>query len=173
MSRSGVSAGLERIDGIGRCGGTHIWFEAVAAHDIDGSIEQASDILLQANIVVNRDVGFGINLDHDVGVAVGAIVAPRTRTEQSSMGHAARTQSTLMLPKAVKDFLSVHNLNSTTKIDKAASLADQISTRGPELLCSGRKKWDHPGGFIPPDRPLTPPAPQRPSPRRPTSEFRS
>src|SRR6266849_2614637 len=108
MSRRGVWTALEGIDGIGRCGGTHIRFEAVAAHDIDGPIEQAGDILLQANIVVDRDVGFGINLDHDVGVAVRAIVTPRTRAEQGSMGYTARAQSTLMLPKAIKDFLSVH-----------------------------------------------------------------
>ena len=105
MSRSDVSVVLERIDGIGRCGGTDIRFEAVAAHDIDGPVEQAGDIFLQTNIIVDRDMGLGVNFDHDVGIAVGAAIPPRTRTKQRSVGYATHAQRALMLAKPVKDFL--------------------------------------------------------------------
>src|SRR5271163_162611 len=114
MSRSGVRAESEGIDGIGRRGGTDIGFQAVAAYDVNGAVEQAGNVLLQAHIVVNRDAGVGINLNHDVGVAVGAVVAARARTEQRGMRHTARAQSALVLPQPLKDFLPVHDELYTT-----------------------------------------------------------
>jgi hypothetical protein len=49
----------------------------------------------------------GIDLDHNIDVAVGSIVAPRTRTEQRRVTDATRAQGAFVLPQPGKDFLTV------------------------------------------------------------------
>jgi len=75
MSRSEVTAGTECIVGISRRDRTDIRFETVAAHHVNRAVEQAGYIRLQAHVIINRDAGFGIDVNHGAGVAVGAVVA--------------------------------------------------------------------------------------------------
>jgi hypothetical protein len=63
ISRSAVSTVLEGIDGVCGRSRTDVGFEAVTVHDIDGTIEQAGDVLLEACIVVYGKRRFRIDLD--------------------------------------------------------------------------------------------------------------
>jgi hypothetical protein len=91
-----------------RCGGrTDVGFQTFAIDDIDGSVKEAGDMLLKPDIILDGDVGLGIDFDHDVGVAVGSIVASRSRAKQRCTRHAARAQVTLVLPETVKNLLFV------------------------------------------------------------------
>ena len=49
--------------------------QPLALHDIDMSLEQAGDMILDAGILINANECVGIDLDHDV--AVGTRVTPR------------------------------------------------------------------------------------------------
>src|ERR1019366_478972 len=137
MSRSGISADLEGIDSVGRGSRTNIGFEAVAAHNVDGPVKQAGDIFLYSDVVVDRDVGFGIDLDHDVGVAVGAVIAPRARAEQGGMGHAALAQGAFVFPQPVKDILPVHDLIHIKKAGRThGPIFDRTSPRNARYWAS-------------------------------------
>jgi hypothetical protein len=72
------------------------------------AIKQTGDVLLEARIIENGDVCSGIDLDHDVGVAVGAVIAAHTRTEKCGTSDTARPQGGFVFPKLRKDLLSVH-----------------------------------------------------------------
>jgi hypothetical protein len=90
-------------------------FQAVSAHHIDGAIKQTGDVLFESCVIENRNVSIGVNLDHDVGVAVGAVIAVYARTEESGMSDAALPQGGLVFPKLRQDFLSNHNGFCSTK----------------------------------------------------------
>src|ERR1044071_1362113 len=107
MSRSAASAGSERINRVGRDGRFDVRLEPVAAHDIDGTIEQRGDVTLERDILVDADPGRRIDFDHDVDVAVGPFVAAGTRAEQGGMGDAVRAQGGLVLPQPVDDVLTI------------------------------------------------------------------
>jgi hypothetical protein len=109
MSRRAVSGDLEGIDRISGRRRTNIGFQAVAAHHIDRTIKQTGNILFESCVIENRDVSLGINLDHNVGIAVRTVIAAYTRPEKSGMRDAALAQGGLVFPKFRKDFLSVHN----------------------------------------------------------------
>src|SRR4051812_46269859 len=107
MSRSAASARSERINRVGRDGGFDVRLEPLAAQDIDGTIEQRRDVILERNILVDADPGRGIDFDHDVDIAVGPVVAASLRAEQGGMADAARPQGGLVLPQPVDDFLPI------------------------------------------------------------------
>src|SRR4051795_265623 len=92
MSRSAASAGSECINRVGRNGGVDVRLEALAAHNVDGTIEQRRDVILERDILVDADPGCRIDFDHDVDVAVGPVVTSGTRAEQGSMADAARAR---------------------------------------------------------------------------------
>ena len=73
---------LEGKNGLAFRRGADMGFQGLPVDDVNGAVEQAGDGPLQAHIVVDRQRRFGINVDQDVGIAVGAIVAARSRTEQ-------------------------------------------------------------------------------------------
>src|SRR5271168_3946768 len=108
---------LEGIDRIPRRGGTDMGFQSLAVDHVNAAVEQARDMALQTHIVVNRHGGFRcwVDVDHDIGVAVGAVIAARARTEQGGMRDAACAQVALVLAKPVKDLLPVHTVPHTTK----------------------------------------------------------
>src|SRR3954468_18644968 len=107
MSRSAASAESECINRVGRDGGFDVRLEPVAVHDIDGTIEQPRDVILERDILVDADPGRRIDFDHNVDVAVGPVVAAGTRAEQGGMADAARAQGGLILPQPVYDFLTI------------------------------------------------------------------
>src|SRR3954468_22949103 len=107
MSRSAASAESECINRVGRDGGFDVRLEPVAVHDIDGTIEQRRDVILERDILVDADPGRGIDFDHDIDIAVGPIVAAGPRAEQGGMADAAGAQGGLVLPQPVYDFLSI------------------------------------------------------------------
>src|SRR5690349_948212 len=110
MSRSAASGGSERINRVGRDGGFDVRLEPLAAHDIDGTIEQRCDVILERDILIDADPGGGIDFDHDVDVAVGPVVTAGTRAEQGGVADAARTQGSLVLPQPVDDFLPIFHV---------------------------------------------------------------
>src|SRR3954452_1266929 len=107
MSRSAASAGSERINRVGRDGGFDVGLEPFAAHDIDGTIEQRRNVILECNILVDADPGRRIDFDHDIDVTVGPVVAAGTRAEQGGMADAARAQGGLVLPQPVYYFVPI------------------------------------------------------------------
>src|SRR4051795_2839940 len=104
MSRSAASAGSECINRVGRDGGFNVRLEPLAAHNIDGTIEQRRDVILERDILIDADPGGGIDFDHDVDVVVGPVVAARSGAEQGGMADAARAQGGLVLPQPLYDF---------------------------------------------------------------------
>ncbi len=76
-----VALSSERVDGIGVRGRGDVRFEGLAIDHVYRSVEQVGDVLFQAGVAPDADVGVGIEFDHDVGVAVGAGVAAGARAE--------------------------------------------------------------------------------------------
>lgn len=118
MSRSANSAALEGIYGIRGRGGTDIRFQAITTDDIDRPIKQARYEFLQAHIVVNRDVSVGIDLNHNIRVAVRTIVAASARTEQSSVYYSPLAQDALVLSKPIKNLLLIHSVSDSKKCQR-------------------------------------------------------
>src|SRR5260221_2275812 len=108
MSRRAVVAALESIDGVGCGSGANIRFEPLTTDYVDWAVEQSSDVVLQSGVVEHCDACRGIEFNHDVDVAVGPIVAPRTRTKQYRMTHTSRPQRRFVVPEPGKNVLSVH-----------------------------------------------------------------
>ena len=77
MSQRRVEAGSERINGVSDGGGPDIGLQAVAPHHTDASIEQPGDVVLDSDVFIDSDPDSGIDLDHDIDIAVGALLAAR------------------------------------------------------------------------------------------------
>lgn len=93
-----ISVTLEGIDRISRCCGAHIRFQAVTIHNIYGAIKQTGYVILESHILVHGHMRIRLNFNHDIDVAVRAIVAARTRAKQGSMSNAALPQRPFMRP---------------------------------------------------------------------------
>src|ERR1700722_7386929 len=100
-SRFRGSDGLEGINRICRHGGTNVGFQRLAVDDIDRTGKKTGDVILQANIGIDVLDGLRRDVDHDVDVAVRAIVATRPRAEQGGMRDATLAQRALVLPEPV------------------------------------------------------------------------
>ena len=83
--------------------------QGFTVHDVDAAGEKSGNIIFQTHIGVNILHGIRFDIDHDVDIAVGPIVAARDRAEQSGVGYAARPQGGLVFPERGKDFLTVHS----------------------------------------------------------------
>jgi hypothetical protein len=70
--------------------------ESVAAYHVDGAIEQAGNIFFQTDVIEHGHARLGINLDHDIEVAVGPVLAAYDRAEHGGMTDAARPQGALV-----------------------------------------------------------------------------
>src|SRR5579863_2765118 len=116
MSRSAVSAALERIDGIVSGGGADVRLEAVAVHDIDGAVEQARNVILEPRIVEHGQMGVGIDLDHDIDVAVRTRLAPRNRAENGRAADATGAQIRFGSAKGLDGLASIHSHDISTKL---------------------------------------------------------
>src|SRR5215469_15895541 len=99
----------EGIEGISRRGGSDVRFQSLLVHDIDRAVEQRRNVFLEAHVIPDPDVSLRINLDQNIDVAVGPIVAARVRTEQSRVTDATRPQGGLVLLELGEDFLTIHN----------------------------------------------------------------
>ena len=82
LSQRRIASGLESIVGVGCGDWSDVGLQAVPVHNVNALLKQAGDIFFDTDILVNTDRRIGIDLDHDVGVAVGPVVAAGTRTEQ-------------------------------------------------------------------------------------------
>jgi hypothetical protein len=91
MSRSALSSASERIDHISGRWSAQIGLQSLAVNHINRSVEEASDVVLQANVIEERDMGLGIDIDHDIEIAVGPILATRHRAEHGGMRDRARS----------------------------------------------------------------------------------
>lgn len=67
-------------------------------------------IFLETDVVIDADPRLGIDLDHDVDVAIGPVVAARHRAEQSGAAHAARPQRRFRSAQNGKSFITIHSL---------------------------------------------------------------
>jgi hypothetical protein len=90
----------ESIDCVSGDGWFHIRLQPVAVYYIDTAVEQSGDVILQAGILENGDPGRRIEFDHDVGVALGTLIAPRPRTKQGGMSYAPLAEARLRSPAA-------------------------------------------------------------------------
>src|SRR5258705_12569977 len=111
MSRRAVSIGLEGIDRVSGRGGTDIGLKAVAVHHVDGTVKQAPDVVLEANIVEHGEMRVRVDFDQDVDIAVGTAVATRYRAEHSRSAYAARAEIGFGSTQGFKGFATVHELN--------------------------------------------------------------
>src|SRR5882672_803194 len=105
MSRSAAIAALESINRVGRGGGADVRLKTITVHNIDRTVEQAGYVVFQPGVVENGDVRRRIKFNHDVDVAVGPVVAARTRAEQGRVTDATGAQGGLVFPKPGEDFL--------------------------------------------------------------------
>src|ERR1700722_9713265 len=111
MSCSVALSLSESIDGISRRWRPQIRFERGAIDHIDRYHEQTDDVLLEANVFVDRALGSRLKLHQNVEIAIGPVVAPRNGAEHGSVRHAARAQSVLVTAKSGDGVLSVHRKN--------------------------------------------------------------
>jgi len=81
MSRNAVSAASEGIDGVGRGRRPHVRLKTLAADNINRTIEQLGDVILEGNLFVHAHLGRRIDLDHNIDVAVRPVVTARARAE--------------------------------------------------------------------------------------------
>src|SRR6266403_2451581 len=124
LSQRCGSEDLERIHRIALRDGADKRFQCVACDHIDRLAKEFGDIVLKPNIGVDVPNGLGIDIDHEIDIAVWTIVAAHPRTEQGGMGHAALTQGAFVLPKSVENLLSVHGSNLARNwFDLQASVA--------------------------------------------------
>jgi hypothetical protein len=90
MSLKAVDAASEGTNGVGRGGGTNVRLKPAAADDINRTVEQSRDAILERDVFVDADQGRRsgtpirdadqggrIDFDHDLDVAVGPVVAAR------------------------------------------------------------------------------------------------
>src|SRR4030088_290813 len=143
----GFYPGLKGIDRVSRRGGTDIGFEAVAVHHVDGTINQARDVILEASIVEHGEMRLRIDLDHDVDVAAGTAVAARHRAEHSRTANGARAEITFGSTQGFKGFATVHEARHSTKSRSAGEIGALRLSRtleASEDLC-GRAALQHLG----------------------------
>lgn len=70
--------------------------ERVTIDHIDRALKQSGNVIPQSHIIENGDVSLWIDVDHDIEVAVGPVLAARDRTEDGGVTNTARAQITLM-----------------------------------------------------------------------------
>jgi hypothetical protein len=80
----------ESIDRVGGSHGSNTRFQTFAADHIDRTVEHVGYKVLHAGIVENRHDDCWIEIDQDVDIAVGAVLAACDGTEQRGMGNALR-----------------------------------------------------------------------------------
>ena len=107
---------LEGIDGIIFGARPDMLFHGKANGYVDAGRKGFLDDMNDADLVKKAHtlVGFGIDLDHHVDVAVGAFLGTRGRTEQGSLGHAARPEFSLGNLQFCSDEFASHRLHPKT-----------------------------------------------------------
>jgi hypothetical protein len=100
MSRNAAIGESEGIDRISRSRRLDVRLETFPVHHIDRPFEQAGNIRLDSGIFPHADGRLGINFDHDVGIALGTVITPSPRAEQSGMRHSALSQRRFVFPVA-------------------------------------------------------------------------
>src|SRR5438105_412045 len=103
-----MSGCSECIDRVGHRLGTNVGFEPLAAYDVDGLIEKSCNVFLEFHIIENRDAGVRIEFDHDVDIAIRAVVTTSHRAEQGSMLDPAPAQGRFKASQGLKGFRAVH-----------------------------------------------------------------
>src|ERR1700683_5202611 len=124
ISNSASRALLESIHSFSLGGGPNVGFQMAMVGDVDRAREQVLKVLGNIHVFPQSNRGLRRDIDQNVNVAVGAMVAARVRAEQRRMRDATRAQRDLVLPQFGDDFLAVHNgeiIMETTKITEALS----------------------------------------------------
>jgi hypothetical protein len=86
--------------------------------------------------VVNRKRRFRINIDQDVGIAVGTIIAACARAKQGGVNHTALAPGALVFAKPVNDFLPVHGF-----LQRRLAWNDRRVAIGQALWGAGSTDW--------------------------------
>src|ERR1700722_9340430 len=115
ISKRARRARTESINRVTLRAGTNLRLQVGTVGDIDPGRKQILKIVFDADILEQVDIRLGCDLDHDVDVAVRALVATRVRSEQGRMRDAALTQGALVFPQPVDDLLPVHGASLSTK----------------------------------------------------------
>ena len=95
LSRISIKAScalLESINGFTLGVGPDKRFQSLAIRHVDRHGKQLFDILDDARVVEKAYVGVRIDLNHNVDIAVGTLLAPRPRTKQGGMSYPALAQ---------------------------------------------------------------------------------
>src|SRR5258707_11737526 len=100
-----ASEGIERIP---HCRRAQMGLEGGAIDDVNRALKQADNVIPQSHVIENGDVRLGINVDDDVEVAVGTVLAARDRPEDSGVANAARTQVAFMAGEGSDGIPRVH-----------------------------------------------------------------
>ena len=81
MSRNALSPASERINRVCNRRWPDVRLQTVAADDINRLIKQFRDVILERDILVDADSRRRIDLDHDIDVALGPVIATRAGPE--------------------------------------------------------------------------------------------
>src|SRR6185295_8378078 len=95
MSWSAPLSFSESIERIAPGRPTQMRLERVPVDHVDGAVEQAGDEFFQADILVDRAFGAGLEFHQNIDVAVGVVVAARDRTEHRGATDSACPQGGL------------------------------------------------------------------------------
>ena len=101
--------------------------ESLTVDHVDRAIEQTGDVILQPDVIEKSDVGFRIDIDHDVDIAVGPVLAACHGAEYGCMRDAARAQGAFIVAQSGDGVLGIHS----KKIPRPVNSAVQLPKLGP------------------------------------------
>src|SRR6266852_1916889 len=127
----------ESIDRVGGSLWSNTGFQTFAADDVDRTVEHVGDKVFHAGIVENCHDDCGIEIDQNVDIAVGTVIAARDGTEQRGMGDALRPQVGLTLLQLLYDLVACHEPDCTAKRVKkhALGVESQPLRRSKRPIC--------------------------------------
>ena len=85
-----------------------IGLQGLAVDHVNRSVKQSCYIILQSDIVEQSDMGIGIDIDHNIDVAIGPDFAASDGAEHGCVRNPPRAQVAFMSAKNGKRFLSIH-----------------------------------------------------------------
>src|SRR4051794_15102277 len=95
--------------------------EALAVDHVNAPIEQAGDVAFQADVLIDRYVDVGINVDKNIRDAVRPAVAACARAEQRGANDAACAKLGFVGPQAGDDVVLVQRANMMRTISSCKS----------------------------------------------------
>ena len=138
--RTAARSAAEGIDRVCLRTGPNAWFQGRLVHDIHGTRQQVFDQTLQTGIGKEVDRSGRVDLDQDVGVAIGARISAGAGSELGGVADASGAQRGLVFPQPGYDRVATHGWSMASAVTGFMRLR----------VCGQRLKGDLSGGRVAP-----------------------